>query len=784
MATLLHRLGLASVRHRIVVTIAWLVALVAVGVGAATLSGTTANTFSIPGQESTTALDLMKDKFGAASAGATVQVVFQAPGGEKVTDPANAAKVAKVVGSLGGLPGVVSASNPLDPQRPSVSQDQGAAFSTVTYGVQPSEVTDDQRAAILSAVDAGRSGGLTVEARGEALSNPADIGGASEILGVVVALIVLALTYGSLVAAGMNLLTAIVGVAIGAAGIVTLTGFMDLQSTTPILAVMLGLAVGVDYALFIVTRHRHELRRGLSVHDAAAKAVGTAGSAVVTAGLTVVIALAGLSVVGIPFLSEMGIAAAATIVIAVLVAITLVPAVLGFIGLKALPRKLRDVPPVEQDEIPAGRGFIRGWAHMVTHQRVLSLILAVAALAVIAIPFFSMKTTLNQRAAEGSTQAAAQEIINTRFGPGVSSPLLILVDGPNAVAYSGEVQKKVAALPDVALATPAQPSQDQSAALITIIPASGPEDQKTVDLVNSIRDTIPDADGATVYVTGNTAISIDVSQKLNDALPVYLALVVGLAFVLLVLVFRSLLVPVVGVLGFLLTIGAAFGATVAVFQWGWAASAVNAGSTGPILSLAPIIIVGILFGLAMDYQVFLVSRMHEAHAHGASPRDAIVTGFRQAAPVVVAAATIMFAVFAAFVPEGNDTIKPIAFALAVGIAFDAFIVRMIAVPAALALLGRSAWWLPRWLRWLPELDVEGAALERAPAAHAAGAHSADTVSADSQPADSQPADSQPADSQPADSQSADSRTGGNSAGTPSANGSAPSEPSPTPTRSR
>ncbi|MEU4426235.1 MMPL family transporter [Actinoplanes sp. NPDC024001] len=719
MATLLHRLGLASVRHRVAVTIAWLAALIAVGIGAATLSGTTANTFSIPGQESTTALDLMTEKFGAASAGATVQVVFEAQDGEKITDPKNAATITQTVAALGKLPGVVSASNPLDAAAPTVSRDQVAAYSTVTYGVQPSEVTDDQRAALISALDTPRAALLTVEARGEALSNPADIGGASEILGVVVALIVLALTYGSLVAAGMNLLTAIVGVGIGAAGIVTLTGFVDLQSTTPILAVMLGLAVGIDYALFIVTRHRHELRRGLPVEAAAAMAVGTAGAAVVTAGLTVVIALAGLSVVGIPFLSEMGIAAAATIVIAVLVAITLVPAILGFIGLKALPRKLRDAAPATgDDETPAGRGFIQGWANFVVRQRLLSLVLAVAALAVIAIPFFSMKTTLNQRPAEGTTQYYAQEIIDSRFGPGVSSPLLILVDGPNAVAYAGDVQKQVSTLPDVALVTPARPSQDQSAALITIIPASGPEDQKTVDLVHSIRDTVADRSGAEVYVTGNTAVSIDVSQKLNDALPVYLALVVGLAFVLLVLVFRSLLVPVVGVLGFLLTIGAAFGATVAVFQWGWAAGAVNAGSTGPILSLAPIIIVGILFGLAMDYQVFLVSRMHEAHAHGMAPREAIVTGFRQAAPVVIAAATIMFAVFAAFVPEGNDTIKPIAFALAVGIAFDAFIVRMIAVPAALALLGRSAWWLPAWLRWLPELDVEGAALERKPPATA------------------------------------------------------------------
>ncbi|GIF14392.1 MMPL family transporter [Actinoplanes teichomyceticus] len=725
MATLLHRLGLGAVRHRIIVTVVWLLALLAVAFGAVKLSGETVNTFRIPGQESTIALDLMKDRFGDASAGASVQVVFAAPAGQKITDQANAGQVAQTVAALGKLPGVVAASNPLDPQAPAVSRDQTAAYSTVSYGVQPSEVTDEAREAITEALVQARSGGLTVEARGEALSNAADIGGASEGIGVVVALVVLALSYGSLVAAGMNLLTAIIGVGIGVAGITTLSGFVQLQSTTPILAVMLGLAVGIDYALFIVTRFRHELRAGKDVESAAAYAVGTAGSAVVTAGLTVVIALAGLSVVGIPFLTEMGLAASATIVVAVLVAITLVPAILGFIGLRALPRKLRHIHPAEQDELPDGRGFIRGWAHTVTHQRLISLLLAVLALGVIALPFFKMQTTLAQRSAEGSTQAKADALIDQRFGPGVSGPLLILVDGPNSAAYAATVQKQVAGLPDVALATPARPNQDRSAALITVIPASGAEDEKTVDLVHAIRDTVADGDGAQVYVTGQTAISIDVSQKLNDALPVYLALVVGLAFVLLVLVFRSLLVPVVGVLGFLLTIGSAFGATVAVFQWGWLADVVNAGSTGPIISLAPIIIVGILFGLAMDYQVFLVSRMHEAHAHGAAPRDAIVTGFRQAAPVVLAAATIMFAVFAAFVPEGNDTVKPIAFALAVGIAFDAFVIRMIAVPAALALLGRSAWWLPSWLRWLPELDVEGAALERKAAAARAAATAGD-----------------------------------------------------------
>ncbi|GAA2629214.1 MMPL family transporter [Paractinoplanes durhamensis] len=720
MATLLHRLGLSAVRHRILVTVVWLVALVAVGVGAATLSGPTVNTFSIPGQESTTALNLMKERFGDASGGATAQVVFAAPAGGKITDQQNAATVVQTVAALAKLPGVVAASNPLDPKSPVVSQDQSAAYSTVSYGVQGSEITVEEREALLGAVDQARSGGLTVEVRGEASKESgADVGGPAEGLGVVVALLVLALTYGSLVAAGMNLLTSIVGVGIGAAGIFTLTGFVELQSTTSILAIMLGLAVGIDYALFIITRFRQELRRGLDVPEAAAMAVGTAGSAVVTAGLTVVIALAGLSVAGIPFLTEMGLAAAATIVIAVLVAITLVPAILGMIGRRALPKKLRNAPPVEHVEDETGRGFFKGWAHLVSTRRWAGLLIAVAALGVIAIPITKMQTSLILKEVPGSTQEKADELIAERFGAGFAGPLLVLVDGSGSGSYAATVQQQVSTLPGVLVATTPQPDANGTAALITIIPKTGPDDTATVDLVHAIRDKVADGPDAKVYVTGQTAVSIDVSQKLDDALPIYLVLVVGLAFVLLVLVFRSILVPVAGVLGFLLTIGAALGATTAVFQWGWLDAVVNAKVNGPLLSLSPIIIVGILFGLAMDYMVFLVSRMHEAHAHGAEPRQAVVSGFRHAAPVVVAAATIMFSVFAGFVPQGNDTIKPIAFALAMGILFDALVVRMIAIPAAIALMGKAAWWFPTWLSKLPELDVEGIALERRPAARAA-----------------------------------------------------------------
>ncbi|MGR7023589.1 MMPL family transporter [Geodermatophilus sp. URMC 62] len=718
MAVLLSRLGASSHRHRLSVLLVWLVVLVAGGVGAVTLAGETTNSFSIPGQESTTALERIGEEFGV-SGGASARVVVQAPDGAQLTSPDNAAAVTALAGELAQLPGVASATNPLDPAAPAVNADQTTGYSTVTYDAAPGEVTPEEQDALLTAVDDARDTGLTVEVGGEAVQEPPHVGGPAEAIGVVVALVVLAVTYGTLVMAGLNLLTALVGVGIGVLGITIATGFTDLSSTTPTLAAMLGLAVGIDYTLFIVTRFRQELRRGADVGTAVAIATGTAGSAVVTAGLTVVIALVGLSVVGIPFLTQMGVAAAATIVVAVLIALTLVPAVLGFLGTRALPRRHR---PTGGRHVRHGaheaarRSFLAGWVATVTRHRAVSLVLAVVALGAVAVPFFSMQTTLVQTPASDSTQARAQELLADGFGEGVNGPITVLFEGDGAAEAAAGVSGAVTGLDDVALVTPPVPDADDTAALLTVVPRSGPTDPATEQLVADLRDLLAGTDGVRASVTGQTAVSVDVARSLDEAMPVYLALVVGLALVLLVLVFRSLLVPLVGVLGFVLTIGASLGATVAVFQWGWLADVVNLDGTGPLISLTPILVIGILFGLAMDYQIFLVSRMHEAHAHGAPPLEAIRTGFRQAAPVVVAAALIMFSVFAGFVPAGEATIKSIAFALAAGILFDAFVVRMVLVPAALALLGHRAWWLPRWLRWLPVLDVEGAGLQRPAAA--------------------------------------------------------------------
>src|SRR4051794_7546645 len=619
MALLLSRLGSFSARHRWAVVLVWLVVLVGGGVGAATLAGETSSTFSIPGQESTTALRLIEQDFGAGGDGATARVVVQSPDGSALTGGPNAAAVQGLVTELGRLPGVVSASDPLDPAAPAVDADLTTAYSTVTYDAAVGGVTVAEQDALVAAVDDARSSsGLTVEIGGDALNETPSVAGIGELAGVVVALLVLALTYGSLALAGMNLLTAVIGVGTGVLGITIATGFLELSSTTSALAGMLGLAVGIDYGLFIVSRYRQELRRGSTVGTAIATAAGTAGSAVVTAALTVVIALVGLAVVGIPFLTQMGIAAAGTLLVPAVVPLPVGRAVLSFRGRRALPRGRRRAP-AEPAAAPArGRGFLAGWITTVTRHRVVSLLLAVVALGLVAVPFFSLQTTLVQTQPEGSTQARAEQLLADGFGPGVNGPITVLFEGDAAAEAAATAAGPIADLTDVAAVTPPVPNADDTAALLTVVPRSGPTSTATEQLVADLRDQLADVDGVDTYVTGQTAVSVDVSESLDAALPVYLVLVVGLALVLLVLVFRSLLVPLIGVLGFLLTIGASLGATVTVFQWGWLADQLGVPSTGPLISLTPILVIGILFGLAMDYQIFLVSRMHEAHSHGAS----------------------------------------------------------------------------------------------------------------------------------------------------------------------
>ncbi|MER6615134.1 MMPL family transporter [Streptomyces xantholiticus] len=703
MATFLYKLGRSAFRRRRLVALLWVALLAIAGVGAATASTATSSSFSIPGTEAQKAFDLLEERFPGGSAdGATARVVFKAPDGEKMTEAGHKAEVEKAVSELkAGSDQIASVTDPYIAR--AVSQDGSTAYISVTYKVSSMELTDGTREALEETGTEARDAGLTVEIGGDALQAMPE-SGAGEIIGVIVAGVVLVITFGSLVAAGLPLLTAIIGVGIGISTITALANVLDLGTTTSTLAMMIGLAVGIDYALFIVSRYRAELAEGREREEAAGRAVGTAGSAVVFAGLTVVIALVGLAVVNIPMLTKMGFAAAGTVVIAVLIALTLIPALLGFAGKRVLGRKARKGEPVS-DKPNAGTR----WARFVLRRPVTVLLVGVVGLGAVAVPAASLEMGLPDDGAQptSTTQRKAYDLLSDGFGPGFNGPLMVVVDGGKSAA--DRTVDVIKGLEGAAAVTPPTLNKAGDTAMITVIPEDRPSSGATEDLVRDIREQSGDG----VLVTGATAMNIDFSQKMNDALLPYLALVVGLAFLLLMVVFRSVLVPLKAALGFLLSVVAALGAVVAVFQWGWLGSLFGVEQTGPIMSMMPIFMVGVVFGLAMDYEVFLVTRMREAYVHGQRPGEAIVTGFRHGARVVTAAAVIMIAVFAGFIGSGEQMVKMIGFGLAIAVFFDAFVVRMAIVPAVLALLGHKAWWLPRLLdRALPDVDVEGEKLQK------------------------------------------------------------------------
>ena len=729
MSSFLARVGRAAYRHRRVATAIWLLVLAAVVTFLGTVGGTFDDRFTIPGSESQQALDHLR-QVSPGSGGAGAEIVFVAPEGHTVVEPAYAAAIGQVVAAAGQTPQVANVADPIATR--AISPDGRAALARVSLDVPREQLDQGTLPALEQSTTPAQDAGLQVAVGGDAFAATGVQISALEFIGVGVAVLVLVVTFGSLLAAGMNLLTALIGVAVGMGGLLLTSNFVTLSSSAPTLALMIGLAVGIDYALFILSRHRTQLAAGMDPEESAARATGTAGSAVVFAGLTVVIALAGLSVVNIPFLTVMGLGAAGTVLVAVLVALTLLPALMGWAGHRLAPKPGSRAARREQEDVAGGvRSAGARWAALVTRKPLITVLVVVAGLLVMAIPAKDLDLALpdNSAAPAQSTQRQAYDLVSRYFGPGVNGPLVVLLDGLDPATAQQAAQQAAAeiggtpgqfqgGLADVAYALP-QVLPDGTTALITVIPESGPQEDATSALVSALRERAPQLEqqtGASVAVTGQTAVAIDVSDRLGAALLPFAVIVVGLALVLLLLVFRSVLVPIKAAIGFLLSVGASFGAVVAVFQWGWAADLLGVASTGPVISFLPILLMAVLFGLAMDYEVFLVSRMREDYVHGAAPRAAVITGARHAARVVVAAALIMFSVFAAFVHIDEVTVKAIALGLAVGILVDAFLVRMTLVPAVMALLGRSAWWLPRWLdRVLPDLDVEGARLA-APAA--------------------------------------------------------------------
>ncbi len=597
-----------------------------------------------------------------------------------------------------------------------VSGDGSVAVINIAFTEPRLELAESSKAAVSAFFDGHAVEGVSVDYSTEIAQGVPTLFGPAEAVGLVVAAVVLLVMLGSLIAAALPLVTAITGVGIGVLASLAFSGIVQMASITPVLGVMLGLAVGIDYSLFIINRHRHQLAQGMDTEESIALANGTAGNAVLFAGTTVIVALLALNVTGISFLGVMGNVGAACVAIAVLIAVTLTPGLLGLIGRRILGSRAH-----ARLEAKASAG--RAAKPMSTLRATATILAATAALLVVAIPALSMRLGLPDGSSEPhhTTTHRAYQLTADAFGDGANATLLVTAWLPpafedDATEAQLEIARTITGLGDVDAVAPVAVSDDGRLAVFQVKPAAGPNATSTEQLVRNLRDPgVLDGTrliGTPLGVAGQAAINIDVSEKLADVLPLYLVVVIGLSLLLMILVFRSMLVPLVATAGFVLSLLATYGALVAVFQWGWFGAAFGISATGPILSFLPVVLVGILFGLAMDYQLFLASGMREAYVHGSPARLAVAQGFRAGRSVVIAAALIMISVFGGFGFAESIVIRSVGFGLAVGILLDAFVVRLLLMPALMHLLGHSAWWIPAWLdRLLPHVDVEGSALE-------------------------------------------------------------------------
>ena len=720
MSSFLYRLGHVMVRRAKRVLALAMLALVLSGALAAGLGGSLQDNLTIPGTESQDGLDVLAQRFPEV-AGTSGQILVVAPKGDRIT--AHRDDVEQLLHRVRQVDHVELVTDPFEKRNELSLSDNGRdALVQVQLDVPLDRLSDSTISNLEKASAAPDGSRLGVHLGGQLFTNKSVQVSATEGIGVLVALIVLAVTFGSLLAAGMPIVTALLGVGIAMSGVLSVAAFTDVNTSTPTLALMIGLAVGIDYALFIVSRHRGQLARGLDPAESVAQSLATAGSAVIFAGATVVIALCGLVVAKIPFLAVMGYAAAVAVAIAVVVALTVVPAMLGLAGERLRPR--RGSRAARNAVVEPGEMHTLGarWVRLVTKVPVLTAVLITGLLVVLALPARDLALGLpdNGSSKAGSTERTTYDLITRDYGPGFNTPLLVTADIIRTTDPVGVMKKLGNDLENydgvdaVALSTP---NRTADLGMVQLIPTRTQTDPATADLVREIRDHRGELerkyDITELRVTGQTAVTIDVSDRLFGALLPFAIVVVGLSLLLLMVVFRSIAVPIKATLGYLLSVGASLGAVTAVFQWGWLADELNVPQVGPVISFMPIILMGVLFGLAMDYEVFLVSRMREDYVHTGDARRSVVTGFTGSARVVTAAAIIMISVFAAFVPHGDASVQPIAFGLAVGVFVDAFLVRMTLVPAVLALLGDRAWWLPAWLdRRLPALDVEGTGIEK------------------------------------------------------------------------
>ncbi|THF72949.1 MMPL family transporter [Cohnella fermenti] len=718
MAKWLYNLGKWSFRRKktaLTITIAALVIAIAAGIG---MGSKFSGDMSIPGTKSEQAQNVLAEAFGTSSdGGGTITLIYKAPDGETLESEAVKEIVQATEQEVAKDEEVASITTVYDAN--SISPDKRIGYSTVTYKVAADEVAQDSIEHVEAAIKTANDKGVQTELGGTVALSELEIGGISEVVGVAVAFLILVLTFGSFVAAGLPILTAVIGLAIGMMLIFVGSHYTSIPSFSLSLASMLGLAVGIDYGLFIISRFRHNLSDGMERAEAAAMSNATAGSAVIFAGLTVIIALLGLTVTGIPFLGAMGISAAVTVFAAVIVSLVSIPALLGATTKVFAPKtgkSKNDTRSVSPQDGESNR-----WGRFVTKYPLPVLIACVLLLGLVSLPALHLHTGLpnNGTKSTDTTERRGYDLLSEGFGAGFNGPLILVAKADSSVADPAAAidiaTSGLSELSNVASVTPPQLNASGDTAILTLLPGTDPLDTQTSDLVKEIRQqaaSIQEETHVELMVTGATAVDIDISDMLNQALPKFAGLIAGLAFILLAIVFRSILIPIKAVVGYLLTLTATLGFIVFVIQDGNMASFFGIPEPAPVLNFLPVLVAGILFGLAMDYEVFLVSAMREKYSHSKQPKKSILYGLRTNGKVVFAAGLIMVSVFASFIFAEDSIIKSMGLALAVGILFDAFIVRLTLVPAIMTLLGKSAWYFPRWLdRILPKIDIEGEAFQ-------------------------------------------------------------------------
>ncbi|MDO5721142.1 MAG: MMPL family transporter [Actinomycetaceae bacterium] len=738
MSSVLYRIANYTVSHARAVLAAWIGMLVITVVAMFTVGGQLTNDFTIPGTEGQEGLDVLEERFEELS-GTSGQIVFGVDEGKNIYDYQQT--IEETMSKVGEIESVLTSSNPFDDSLmdPLVSDNQRYALGQVQFEFGLDSIDQKVVDEVVKTASEASEAGLDVHVGGNIMSTTEVPLSATEAAGVALALVVLALTFGSFIAASVPIISAITGVAIAMVIVMLIAAVVPISTTTPTLAIMLGLAVGIDYALFIVSRHRDQLRHGYTVAESIPRAIATSGGAVLFAGTTVVIALLALIVANIPFLSVMGMCAALAVAIAALIAVTGLPALLAVLGDRLRPkpkksrRKKQTDAPEEEAEIlsadlqeqpekaPRRRTPAAWWVSVTTSHPWLTILAVTALVAVMTVPSYALRLALPDNGVEDESTMGRQtyDLVEENFGAGANGPLLVITDiitSEDPLKLMDDLADDISKIKDVDHIQLSTPNRKADLGIVAIIPREGPEAASTENLVHALRNAAPEWEQtygiSNTMVTGSAAVAIDVSEQLFKALLPFGIIVVGLSLVLLTIVFRSLWVPIKATVGYLFSVGAAFGTTTLVFIKGWANDALLIGQVGPVISFMPIILMGVLFGLAMDYEVFLVSRIREDYVHSGKARESIHTGFNASATVVVVAALIMISVFSGFIPGGSFYVQPIAFGLAVGVAVDAFLVRMTLVPAVLQILGDRAWYIPPWLdRMLPTFDVEGMGMD-------------------------------------------------------------------------